>query len=108
VSAASRQEAEAQLALDVWTRRLAQWIAAMVVSLGGVDVLSFTGGIGEHAADLRLRVAGELAFLGVELDASANAVTEGDGAIGAGAVRCAVVSSREDLEMTRGAQAVLG
>jgi len=55
-------EPGAQLALDVYCHRLKLEIAAMVGALGGIDVLAFTGGIGEHAAPIRARAARDLAI----------------------------------------------
>ena len=55
------------LALDVFVYRVATAIGAMAVACGGVDVLAFTGGIGEHAHDVRARIVERAAFLG-ELD----------------------------------------
>jgi hypothetical protein len=52
-AAAARGEPPAQLALDVYTHRLVGGIAAMSAATGGLDVLVFTGGVGEHAATVR-------------------------------------------------------
>jgi acetate kinase len=52
------------LALDVYVHRVAGAIAAMAAACGGVDVLAFSGGIGEHAADLRARIVERARFLG--------------------------------------------
>jgi acetate kinase len=55
------------LALDVFVHRVAAAIGAMAVACGGIDVLAFTGGIGEHADAVRARIIERVAFLG-ELD----------------------------------------
>jgi acetate kinase len=52
------------LALDVFVHRVAAAVAAMAVACAGLDVLAFTGGIGEHAADVRSRVIERVRFLG--------------------------------------------
>ena len=52
------------LALDVFVHRVAAAAAAMAAACGGLDVLAFTGGIGEHAEDVRERIAGRMRFLG--------------------------------------------
>jgi acetate kinase len=52
------------LALDVFVYRVAGAVGAMAVACGGIDVLAFTGGIGEHADDVRARIVERLAFLG--------------------------------------------
>lgn len=54
----------ARLALEIFAYRVAQAVAAMATSLGGLDALVFTGGIGEHAAPVRERIANQLGFLG--------------------------------------------
>jgi acetate kinase len=66
-------EPRARLALDYFAYRIARETGALAVSLGGLDALVFTAGIGEHAADVRAAVCGHLAWLGVALDPAANA-----------------------------------
>jgi acetate kinase len=100
----------ATLALGVYLHRLRGSIAAMVAALGGLDVLVFTGGVGENAPAIRERVAADLAYLRVGLDPAANATAGGDREISApGApVRVLVIGAREDLEIVREVRAVLG
>jgi acetate kinase len=102
-------EPGAQLALDVYCHRLKLEIAAMVGALGGIDVLAFTGGIGEHAAPIRARAARDLAYLGVHINETANDTAHADANISAlGApVQTVVVTAREDLEIARQTRAVL-
>ncbi len=114
VDACRRGEPAARLALDVYVHRLRAAIAAMVASLGGLDALVFTGGVGENAPTVRAAAVAGLKFLGVALDAHRN-----DGAIGGAAgpetditaagssVRALVVAAREDLEIARGVRARL-
>jgi len=52
------------LARDVFVYRVAAAIGGMAVACGGVDVLAFTGGIGEHADDVRARIVQRVGFLG--------------------------------------------
>ena len=78
-AAADRGEPDARLAIDVYTHRLAAGIAAMTAAAGGVDVLAFTGGVGEHSAGVRRRAAGRVAFLGVAIDGQRNDIFHGDG-----------------------------
>ena len=105
-----RDDSDARLAVGVYLHRLAAGVAAMAAAMAGIDALAFTGGVGEHAAAVRGGAAERLAFLGVALDADANAAVAGDADISAhGApVRSCVVAAREDLEMARQARAVLG
>ena len=72
-AAAAAGDERARLALEVFVHRLAKAIAAMVTSLGRLDALIFTGGIGENSAFVRGQVLGRLGFLGLTEDAEANA-----------------------------------
>lgn len=60
-------------AVDLFIFRIGREIGALAASLGGLDALVFTAGIGEHAAEIRRRVCEGAAWLGVELDPAANA-----------------------------------
>lgn len=62
----------AELALQVFAYRTRKTIGAYAAALGGVDVLAFTGGIGEHADRMRERICQQLGYLGVHLNANAN------------------------------------
>ena len=100
----------AALGIGVYLHRLRGSIAAMVAALGGLDVLVFTGGVGENAPAIRTRATADLGFLGVAVDAAVNAALREDGEISAGgaAVRTLVIVAREDLEIVREVRAVLG
>ncbi len=63
----------ARIALDLFVRRTVREIGSLVAALGGVDMLVFTAGIGEHSEEIRARVCADLAWLGLELDDKANA-----------------------------------
>ena len=78
-------------------------IASMAAALGGLDTLVFTGGVGEHAAEIRARAANGLGFLSVAVDEGRNARADGDTDITAcgAAVRAFVVAAREDIEIAR-------
>jgi acetate kinase len=73
-AAADRGDPDAQLAIDVYIHRLVSGIAAMCAATGGVDVLAFTGGVGENSALVRWRAAERLAFLAVAVDRHRNGV----------------------------------
>lgn len=105
LEARSAGDAAAALAFDVYVHRLVREAAGMAASAGGLDVLVFTGGVGEHGADLRAAVVDGLGHLGVRLDAAANVTLDGEGVIGDGVV---VVAAREDLEMARQVEELLG
>jgi acetate kinase len=93
----------------VFTHRVAAAVAAMAASLDGIDALVFTAGIGEGSSGIRRDVCGRLGFLGVELDAEANAAAVPDVDVHApGAAVCIVVlRAREDVVAARAAEALL-
>jgi len=102
-AAADRGNPAARLALAVHEHRLVAAVAAMAAAMNGMDALTFTGGIGEHAAELRAAATARLAFLGVVVDQGRNASASADAEISAeGApVRTLVVTAGEDLEIAR-------
>ncbi len=110
LAAASAGTADAVLALEVYAHRLRASIAAMAASLGGIDVLVFTGGVGERSAPVRAMAAAGLGFLGVAVDPARNADGEADRPISppGAAVPAVVVAAREDLEIAREVRGVLG
>ncbi len=110
LAAEAAGDAAAVLAIGVYLHRLRASIATMVAALGGLDVLLFTGGVGENAPAIRERAAADLAYLGVAVDPVANAAVRDDAEIGASGapVRTLVVRAREDLEITREVREVLG
>jgi acetate kinase len=109
VAGAAAGRPEAQLALDVYVHRLRGAIASMAASLGGLDVLVFTGGVGERSPVVRALAADGLGFLGLRLDPACNETGPEDREIGAdGAqVRTLVVAAREDVEIAREVRRVL-
>jgi acetate kinase len=64
---------DARAAIDLFVYRFRRELGSMAAAIDGVDALVFTGGIGEHAAAIRERVCRDAAWLGVEIDAAANA-----------------------------------
>jgi acetate kinase len=108
VAAAAAGDAAAAAALEVYLHRLRGMVASMAAAAGGIDVLVFTGGVGEGSAPVRAGAAAGLGFLGVAVDEAA-AAGGGDHEITAPAspVRTFVVAAREDVEIARGVRAVL-
>jgi acetate kinase len=106
----ARDDDEARAALAVYVHRLTGAIAAMAAAMNGIDVLGFTGGVGERAAPVRAAAATGLEFLGVMLDETLNACALADTEIGAPAstVRVFVIEAREDAEIARQVQDLLG
>jgi acetate kinase len=93
----------AGLAFDIFVHRLQSAIGAMAASLGGLDVLVFTAGIGENSAEVRLAACTRLKFLGVELDeaANSNANPDADISLHGSRVRVLVIRAQEDWSIAR-------
>ena len=110
VAAADAGNMRAQLAFHAFVHRLRFHLGAMLPALGGLDVLIFTGGIGEHSPAVRAAACAALGFLGIRLDAVKNvAATNGDVDISAAdaPVRVFVLTTREDAAIARDCAAIL-
>jgi acetate kinase len=103
LDAARSGNQKAQLALAVYTHRVRQAIGALAVTLGGVDALVFTAGVGEHAGQVREAICVGLECLGLELDVQANAACRPDCDLARAKShgRILVVATREDVTMLR-------
>jgi acetate kinase len=110
LAAAEAGQARSRLALDMFVHRVVSTLGGLVAVLGGLDALVFTGGIGEHSALVRAQVCAPLHFLGLSLDAAANAAVTPDADVGAPSspVRVLVITAREDLAVLREVRRVLG
>ncbi|MBN9177897.1 MAG: acetate kinase [Microbacterium sp.] len=94
----------AMLAFDVYIHRIRAYIGAYIAQLGGVDVISFTAGVGENSALVRAQALATLEFLGIRLDPERNERRErGIRVISAddSAVTVLVVPTNEELEIAR-------
>ena len=96
-----RWDKRAKLAFDVYLHRLCREIGGMTASLGGMDALLFTAGIGENCPPLRAEVCRRLSFLGIRMDENKNNHVSGDTDIAApdSTVRVLVVRTDEDWEI---------
>ena len=93
----------AQLALDIYIHRLRAGIGAMLASLGGLDALIFTAGVGENSAVVRAAACEAFGFLGLKLDGEKNQHSPVDEDIAAvdSAARVLVIHTQEDWEIAR-------
>lgn len=103
---ASRAPA-AREAVDLFTFRAAQEIAVMANTLGGLDGLVFTGGIGEHAKEIRSRIGERLGWLGVRIDPAANDAARERINTGDSVVDVLVIPTNEELTIARHCAALL-
>ncbi|GCE19624.1 acetate kinase [Dictyobacter kobayashii] len=93
----------AQLALDIFIYRLRAAIGSMIATLGGIDVLTFTGGIGENDALIRAKVCEAFDFLHLKIDEKKNNASPADEEISTtdSTVRVLLVHTQEDWEIAR-------
>jgi acetate kinase len=106
---ADHGNADSAVAVDVYLHRLRAAIASMAAAMGGLDVIVFTGGVGEHSPAIRERAAAGLGFLGVRLDPAVNRGAAPDAEISAAGaeVRALVIEAREDVEIASQTQRLL-
>jgi acetate kinase len=100
----------AKLAFDVYVYRIRTGIAAMSAAMSGVDAVSFTGGVGEASAAVREGAVAGLEYLGVAVNPGQNEAARGDANVSApgSPAGVAVVTAREDLEIVRQVETLLG
>jgi acetate kinase len=103
-----RTEPEARLAVDYFVYRAANEIGALTAVLGGVDALVFTAGIGENSAEIRQRICESSAWLGVAIDAKANAARGPRITTPQSKVSAWVIPTNEELMIARHTARLLG
>lgn len=104
----NRSEREARLAVDYFVYRAAKEIGALAAVLGGIDGLVFTAGIGENSGEIRRRICEASRWLGIELDAEANAGQGPRISTRQSAVSVWVIPTNEELMIARHTGALLG
>jgi acetate kinase len=106
-SAASGGDQKAQIAIDMFCASIRKVIAAYGAVLGGLDVLVFAGGIGEHSARVRSSVCEGLSFFGISLDGTSNQSNASTISSNGSKVGVRIVQSQEDLQIARHSRALL-
>ncbi|MDE5660318.1 MAG: acetate kinase [Muribaculaceae bacterium] len=94
----------ATLALDMYEHRIIKYVGAYAAEMGGVDIIVFTGGVGENQTGVRENVCEPLKFMGVELDKALNATVRGTETVistPASKVKVVVVPTDEELTIAR-------
>lgn len=100
----------AHLSLEMYEQRIVKYIGAYAAEMGGVDIIVFTGGVGENQTGLRANVCRPLGFMGVELDEELNAVTRGTETVissDCSKVKVVVVPTDEELMIARDTEAIV-
>ena len=103
----SGKDVSAEQAVAVFCHQARKFVAALSASLGGLDSLIFTAGIGERSAPVRNRICADLGFLGIEVDASRNAANEPVISTKGSRVTVRVIPTNEELMIARHTRRVL-
>src|SRR5215472_11297665 len=106
-SAAAGGDQKAQMAIEIFGNGIRKVIAAYAAVLGGLDMLVFSGGIGEHSAPVRSSVCNGLGFLGVSIDDASNQSYSAMLSTKGSKVSVRIVPSQEDLQIARHSRALL-
>lgn len=103
-AAVNAGDQRATLALDMYQQRITKYIGAYAAEMGGVDIIVFTGGVGENQTGVRESVCAPLAFMGVEIDTELNKTVRGTEAVistAASRVKVCVIPTDEELLIAR-------
>jgi acetate kinase len=104
--AAEKTDTRAAEAVEIFCYQARKWIGAFAAALGGLDVLVFSGGMGEHASEIRSRICSGLAFLGIVVDPAQNATHAP--LISSGPTQVRVIATNEELVIAKAVLQDLG
>ena len=111
IAAAAKQGNEkAILSLEMYEQRITKYVGAFAAEMGGVDIIVFTGGVGEHQSSTRANVCNPLRFMGVEIDDAANDANNGnEGIISTpnSAVKVVVIPTDEEYMIAKDTEAII-
>ena len=111
ITAAAKQGNEkAILSLEMYEQRITKYVGAFAAEMGGVDIIVFTGGVGEHQSSTRANVCNPLRFMGVEIDDAANDANNGDESIIStpnSAVKVVVIPTDEEYMIAKDTEAII-
>lgn len=111
ITAAAKQGNEkAILSLEMYEQRITKYVGAFAAKMGGVDIIVFTGGVGEHQSSTRANVCNPLRFMGVEIDDAANDANNGDEGIIStpnSAVKVVVIPTDEEYMIAKDTEAII-
>lgn len=100
----------AKMALDMYEKRIVKYVGAYAAEMGGVDIIVFTGGVGENQTGVRENVCDHLKFIGVEIDKELNSKTHGTETVlstASSKVKVVVVPTDEELMIARDTEAIV-
>ena len=109
-AAVARGDKRAILALDMYNMHIVKYVGSYIAELNGVDIIVFTGGVGENQAGVRENLCNHLSFMGVEIDKELNDKTRGTETLlstPASKVKIVVIPTDEELMIARDTEAIV-
>ena len=109
-TAAKQGNEKAILSLEMYEQRITKYVGAFAAEMGGVDIIVFTGGVGEHQSSTRANVCKPLRYMGVEIDDAANDANNGDEGIIStpnSAVKVVVIPTDEEYMIAKDTEAII-
>jgi acetate kinase len=109
-AAVNNGDPKATLALDMYEQRITKYIGAYAAEMGGVDIIVFTGGVGENQTGLRSTVCAPLSFMGVEINTELNSKVRGTETVIStpeSKVKVVVIPTDEELMIARDTEAIV-
>lgn len=109
-TAAKQGNEKAILSLEMYEQRITKYVGAFAAEMGGVDIIVFTGGVGEHQSSTRANVCNPLRFMGVEIDDAANDANNGDEGIIStpnSTVKVVVIPTDEEYMIAKDTEAII-
>ncbi len=107
---AMKDNKRAQLTLDMYAYRIKKYIGSYTAAMNGLDILIFTGGVGENSSEIRKRVLSNLSYLGIEIDTELNENTKGEEMVISTAnskVKVIVVPTNEELVIAQDTKKII-
>ena len=109
-AAAEEGDERAKLALDMYENRVIKYVGAFTAEMNGVDIIVFTGGVGEHQASIRATVCHSLGYMGVQVDEEVNQANNGEEQVISAensSVKVVVIPTDEEYMIAKDTEAIV-
>lgn len=109
-AAADEGDERAKLALDMYENRIIKYVGAFTAEMNGVDIIVFTGGVGEHQASIRANVCHSLAYMGAAIDEEVNNANNGEEQVISApnsSVKVVVIPTDEEYMIAKDTEAIV-
>ena len=110
IAAAEAGNERAKLGLEMYDHRIIKYVGAFIAEMNGVDIIVFTGGVGEHQQETRANVCHQLTYMGVKLDDKVNEANHGDEEVISApdsTVKVVVIPTDEEYMIAKDTEAII-